>query len=383
MLVIQSLMQQKFMAMILCLALMLPPPITEEGLEKAYPYHKSGIYTYQIVNQQEKQITLCNIESTESRIVIPTELDGYQVYALGDAKEEYEGDIAGEIPNAMEGIRNTVEELVIPSSVKRVYEHAFLDCMKLQNVVLPEGIYLHCGSFSGCNSWDDIVLPMNASIEDGALPAIDLHTVEIGCILHAEDLFRGKIQKLIITPNTVSEINAAAGWFYVTAKEVIAPVNLKELAFNEVYGDCRAEKVYVNGKNTKVEANRLYNGGQLQGTVTFGEIYTVDKAKAISFAKKEKVTYHVKKTEVVTKVTSKKQKKNFVHQWKKAKTTVTSFQYKAKKKKWKKSTKNVPTVYEVYGKKTKKGKYQLLDTTKKTKVKTTCKYVKVKPVKTW
>nr|MBP3598369.1 leucine-rich repeat protein [Eubacterium sp.] len=382
MLIIQSLMQQKFMAMILCLALMLPLPFTDEGLEKAYPYHKSGIYTYQIVNQQEKQITLCNIESTEGRIVIPTELDGYQVYALGDAKEEYEGDIAGEIPNAMEGIRNTVEELIIPSSVKRVYEHAFLDCLKLRNVVLPEGIYLHSGSFVGCSNWDDIVLPVNASFEDNSLP-IDINTVEIGCHIHADDLFDGVIQKITITPNSVSTINVAAGWFYVTAKEVIAPVNLKELAFNEVYGDCRAEKVYVNGKNTKVEANRLYNGGQLQGTVTFGEIYTVDKAKAISFAKKEKVTYHVKKIEAVTKVTSKKQKKNFVHKWKKAKTTVTSFQYKEKKKKWKKSTKNAPTVYEVYGKKTKKVKYQLLTTTKKTKWKTTYKYVKVKPVKTW
>ena len=282
----------------------------------------------------------------------------------------------------MEGIRNTVEELIIPSSVKRVYEHAFLDCMKLQNVVLPEGIYLHSGSFVGCSNWDHIVLPANTHYEDDSLPVGDITTLEIGARIVSESLFKGVIQKIIITPNCLSNIDVASGWVFVTAKEVIAPVNLKELAFNDVYGDCRAEKVYVNGKNTKVEANRLYGGLRL-GTVTFGEIYTVDKAKAISFARKEKVTYHVKKTEAVTKGTSEKQKKNFVHQWKKAKTTVTSFWYKEKKKKWKKSTKKVPTVYEVYGKKTKKGKYQLLTTTKKTKWKTTYKYVKVKPVKTW
>ena len=64
--------------------------------------------------------------------------------------------------------------------------------------------------------------------------------------------------------------------------------------FNGVDGENAVEKLYVNGRDTKVEANES-RGHAVLGKVSFGEIFTVENAKAISFAKKQKITYHIKK----------------------------------------------------------------------------------------
>ena len=103
-------------------------------------------------------------------------------------------------------------------------------------------------------------------------------------------------------------------------------------------------------------------------------------AKAITFAKKQKITYHVKVADKVKKIVCKKKAKAYRYTWNKTKTTVYTCKFY---KKWEKTAKEVPTVYNVYGKKTKKGAYELLATTKAKKFTTVCKYVKVMPATEW
>lgn len=100
----------------------------------------------------------------------------------------------------------------------------------------------------------------------------------------------------------------------------------------------------------------------LNGDVTFGDIYTVDHAKAISFARKNKINYHVKQAGKVKKISSKKKGKTYQHSWKKAKTEVTSYRY---------------------NKKAKNGTYKRIASTTSEKIKTNYRYVKIKTSKIW
>ena len=106
-------------ALILCLVILVPcfPASAEET-----KYHRSGIYTYTILNEQEKQISICEIASQDKKITIPSELDGYQVYALGYESHFHNDDSV--IKEIGGGAKETLEELEIPSSVKYVYVFA-------------------------------------------------------------------------------------------------------------------------------------------------------------------------------------------------------------------------------------------------------------------
>lgn len=369
---------RQVMAVLLCAALLIPNTVSH-GEEKTC--YKSGIYTYYILNEQQKWISICGIDSTESRISIPSELDGYQVYALGYesyAHDNYEGfrELGGAIQECM-------EELVIPSSVKQVWAFAFTKCKKLKKVSLPEGITLGYASFSGCDNWKDIILPSNTTCEDSALPSESIHTLQISNSITGEFIFYGVIQKMTLSVKDQTVFSLAVPWVSVTVKQLVSPEDVEKLIFNFGDGKSRVEKLYVNGSDTKVEANRTFERYAVWGHVTFGEIFTVEDAKAISFARKNKIKYHVKSVEDAKKAIGKKKAGGYEHTWKKAKTTVASFRYDKSGKKWKKSTKEVPTVYKVYGKKSKTGKYRLLSTTKTRKVKSKYKYVRVEPVAVW
>lgn len=369
-------LNRALIAIIICAVLLAPYHISSAEETK---YYKSGIYTYEIVNEQEKQISICGIDSSESRVVIPSNLDGYQVYALGyksNVNDGYEG--GGEITG---GINEKMNELTIPSSVRRIWPYAFYGCKELRKVSLPEGITLGYACFGNCKKWNDIVLPSGTICEDRALPDC-INTMKISNSITADNGLYGVIQKMILADDGDTVFNLAACWVSVTVKQLIAPERAEKLMFNFGDGNHTVKKLYVNGGDTRIEANRT--DGQISwGHTTFGEIYTVEGAKAISFAKKNKITYHIKHADRVKKLLKKKKGKTYQYQWKKARTTVLSYKYNKSAKCWEKSKKNVPTVYEIYGKKNKGGKYRVVAATKAKRIRTNYKFVKVKPIKSW
>lgn len=364
--------------LVLCLALFFPGV---EAFAEEKKYCRSGIYTYFVMNEQEKQISICGIASSESSVTIPSELDGYQVYALGS--ESYEEDAYRTAAQIGGGIQENLEELIIPSSVRRIWPNTFANSKKLRRVSLPEGITLCNSCFSGCDNWKDILLPANTVCESGALPSGTVRTLQIGNhSVTAEAMFNGTIKKLVLSAGESSIFNLASSWVSLTVKELISPVGVEKLIFNYSDGKSHVEKLYVNDSETELEANRKH-GHVTWGTVTFGEIYTVEDAKAISFARKNKIKYHVKHADGVKKVTRKKKSNRYEHKWEKSAVKVTSFQYIKAKKKWKKSTREISALYRVYGKGNKAGRYQLIATTKAQKIKTKFKYIKTEPVADW
>ncbi|MCI9410591.1 MAG: leucine-rich repeat protein [Eubacterium sp.] len=370
---------RKIASLLLCIAFFVPGTVCRAQERN---YHTSGIYTYYILDELKKEISICAIDSTEKKIIVPSELDGYRVCALG--YESYAYDNYENFQEMGGKMKEHMEELVIPTSVRTVWAFAFKECKRLSKVSLPEGITLGYASFSGCNNWKDIVLPYNTICEESALPSDHVDTLQISNSIMGENIFFGVIQKMILSVKKDTVFSLAVPWVSVTVKQLISPKDATKLMFNFSDGESRVEKLYVNGKQTKIEANAEARMGYVtEGHVTFGEIYTVEGAEAIRFAKKNKIKYHVKRTAEVKKVIRKKKANTFLHTWKKAKTTILSCCFDKKRKTWKKSTKKVPAVYEIYGRKGKKGKYQQVGTTKQKKVKTKYKYVKVKPVSEW
>lgn len=352
---------------------------TASAEEKSYC--QSGIYTYFVMNEQEKQISICGIASIESSITIPSELDGYQVYALG--YESYEDDAYRTASQIGGGVQENLEELIIPSSVRRIWPSTFSGSRKLRRVSLPEGITLCNGCFSGCENWKDIIVPANVVCESGALPSGAIRTLQIGRdSAMAEAMFHGSIGTLTVSAGKSGVFNLASSWVSLTVQNLISPVGVKKLIFNYSDGKSHVRKLYVNDSETELEAN-CKHGYVTWGTVTFGEIYTVEDANAVSFARTNKIKYHEKKAVGVKRTARKKKGSSYEHTWEKSGTKVSSFRYSKSKGKWVKSVRQVPTRYQVYGKGSKSGRYQLIATTKARKIRTKFKYIKIEPVKIW
>ncbi len=119
-----------------------------------------------MLDEQKKEISICAVSSTEKKLVIPSELDGYRVRRIGYP----EGDHYEAAKKIGGGIDQYLEEIVIPDTVQRIQALSFYECKQLSKVTLPENITLGYACFSGCDRWKDIVLPHNTSCEDSALP---------------------------------------------------------------------------------------------------------------------------------------------------------------------------------------------------------------------
>ena len=87
-------LHQIVLVMLLGFCLLIPAVCHAEETQ----YHTSGVYTYYVLDEQKKEISICAVSSTEKELVIPSELDGYRVsrigYPEGDHYEEAKKSVA-------------------------------------------------------------------------------------------------------------------------------------------------------------------------------------------------------------------------------------------------------------------------------------------------
>lgn len=99
------------------------------------------------------EITITGYTGAEREIVIPKEIDGRPVTAIGErAFAHYD-----------------LTSVTFPNTLTYIGEYAFDDCETLTEVNLPDSLtYLGWYSFGGCDSLTELLLPKNT-----ALPAED------------------------------------------------------------------------------------------------------------------------------------------------------------------------------------------------------------------
>ena len=95
---------------------------------------------------------------TDSEIVIPEEIDGFTVTAIGK--------------NAFANY-NHIKSIVIPSTVESIGRFAFEHCNGLQHIALPDGIHVSDGAFYGCNGLTHAVIPSGISDMSGMFHRCD------------------------------------------------------------------------------------------------------------------------------------------------------------------------------------------------------------------
>ena len=405
---------KRFYAMILCLSLLFSQPLVKVGAEATstntstdtslsvpsptlppplsdvYDWNnkdmrrEADIFTYQILDESKKEAAIIRVNKAVKDLTVPSELDGYKIIGIGQMAMKgsniIEFDIDVKVSDLLE---DTLETLTVSKGIQYIGYSAFSDCKKLTSVKLPSDLdHIADYAFTRCISLKKIYIPESSYKRDYCYGVDICEHAFSYC--HIERLifetqkfrsfYRSSIGDLVLPKSKCREYIIEMNKTTINQLHVDPSVQSVYFYREDEYQDGQngtIEKIVVNGKKTKLH--------KPDSGISFGTLYTVPKAKSISWAKKYKHTYKVKSCGKMGKVTRKKQKAT----WKPVKTTVKTYNYKKQKKKWKTKSRNVKTYYKVYGKNSKKKSYKLIKTTTKTSCKTKYKYLKVQPVATW
>lgn len=171
---------------------------------------------------------------TDTEIIIPSEIDGIPVTAIGYDAFRY---------------RTWITSVTIPDSITDISYGAFEYCSSLKNIILHDGIIsIGEAAFAGCTSLTDIILPNKIiNLRDGAfanctsLTGINLpDSVEyIG-----QQVFQNCTSLASINiPNSVTFI----GWYAFlncsSLTEIIIPSSVTKMG-NAVFADCSSLTIY-------------------------------------------------------------------------------------------------------------------------------------------
>ena len=138
----------------------------ENNTDGTYNY---GDLTYKISNNSIT-ITGCNEDAVD--VVIPEEINGHKVVAIGDkAFRSHLKLNSVKIPNTVKTIGNNVFDYClylttvnIPDSVTHLGEYAFNDCQRLSSVTLSNSLTELCDyTFNNCYKLSEITLPDSIS----------------------------------------------------------------------------------------------------------------------------------------------------------------------------------------------------------------------------
>lgn len=353
--------------------LITPNPFIYNGVKGT-----SGIFTYKTLNDSG-DIEIIDIDTTESKLVIPAIIDGHQVKKINLETLTSDGQLLDLKANSVS--KNYVRELVISDGVEEICDHSFMEFANLEKITLAKNLHIGRAVFGTC--------PVKELIFNGGgigsynFPSCTLEQVKIeGEFYGAAQTFSDcKIKKVI-----VDAPYADVGGLFDDTKvnEMHVSKRVKRLTFAEVedINGNQLDRLYINGTKTRlVFDNDAMDLAQLN--VNIGTVYLESGAKGIADVKDEKLTYQVKKTGKAKTYTAKKQGSKYRATWEKVKTTIQTNKYNKSKKKWSKKTKNTKTMYQVYGRMKKSGKFKLIKTTAQRKITSKYMYIRVVPVKSW
>ncbi len=365
--------QKRFMSLIVLLAVLcttIMPVLPIQANIDQSKWITSGIYQYEILNTDMKTATLWQINSSQPNIEIPKTIDGYTIIRVGGIDDEWD------YHNVMGKYSSTLKRLTIPNTVMNIGPLAFGGCENLERVDFPKKGNLFIGrwAFEDCSKLVNVTL-YSANLGGGSFRSkkkrVELTNVELGCDDGDGPGYNFKTPDVIVlNGNSICSICDFRG------KQCVKEIYLNDEAHLRFCSErvfISVNKLFVNGTSAS------FSGEEIRAH----NIYTIPSAKAIKAARKAHVTYHVKSTGSMKKVTRKKKGKKYRYSWKPVKTTIKTYKYKGKKKGWKCTKKKAATQYNVYAKKKRLDNFQLIKTTKKKQLTTSYKYVKVKPVKIW
>ncbi|MBO5486882.1 MAG: leucine-rich repeat protein [Eubacterium sp.] len=307
--------------------LIVPNPIPVQSQQENYSistnmkWKTSGIFSYEITNEEKKEVTLRRMNTINQIVEIPEKIDNYTVVGVGEMCEEK--CIVSE--NEVLLYPNQVQKLIVPPTVKIIGSYAFAGCSSLEAIEFnhSEKLTIYQNAFANCER----------------LQKLDLNHMKIG-----PDAFAGLHPIKSVYLNDVSfysidlcETSTGIRPFGTrTVKNLYLSSAMK--SFN-IPKETSIQHLYVNGRKTTLSGNK-------QACKKIKTLHTVASAKAISFARKRKINYETLKIcGKVSNIKKKKTSSGTQYTWKKVTTKAIGYQYKGKK--WRKKTHTIPTYYRV------------------------------------
>ena len=120
------------------------------------------------VNEDGESVTLTKYSGSDTEVIIPSELGGKPVTAIGEDAFFKNKTITGvKIPEGVTSIGNSafsycnsLTEVTIPKSVTSIGDNAFSGCDSLTKATIPEGVTsIGDYAFSGCSSLTEVTIP--------------------------------------------------------------------------------------------------------------------------------------------------------------------------------------------------------------------------------
>lgn len=337
----------------------------------------SGIFTYQTINDVG-DVEIIDIDTTESKLVIPAIIDGHQVKKINLETVTSDGQLLDLKANLVS--KNYVRELVISEGIEKICDHSFLKFTNLENITLAKNLQIGDAVFGTC--------PVKElTINGGGIGNCNFFDCEFKQIKIEGKFYGGdKTFDRCTVKKVIVDIDAPYGYVggifaNTKVKEMYVSKNVKKLEMVGQWGEeNQLDKLYIEGVKTRLILKDQYVP---HGTLNISTVYLESGAKAIADARKGKLAYQVKKTGKAKTYAAKKQGSKYRATWKKVKTTIQTNKYNKSKKMWSKKTKKTKTMYQVYGREKKSGKFKLIKTTAQRKITSKYKYIQVVPVKSW
>jgi hypothetical protein len=313
---------------------------------------QSQDFTYSILDENKKEITITKISNAKGEIVIPGELDGYKVVCLGVPLSNFSAYEEGLYnPKSQYSVFeqediDKVTGLFIPEGIKHIGIAAFMDMDHLKQISLPDSLEtIGIDSFAN-DGIEELVLPRNLKHIDLCAfydcKSLKKVTVNSSNVMGGGEYPSFKFCKNLelVTWGNVKHANVDL-FELSTIKRVIIPSSVKTV---EMTG-CNIETLIMKGENTNFVTNK--DIGKLYWNDKFS-IILPESAIAINTIKKLDVDYQGVSLPKAMTVTI---------------TKVTDNNIQKTKLTWNKQ--NNITKYQIYYSESKNGKYQLLKETEK------------------
>lgn len=353
---------------------------TEKSPHDSEKWITSGAYTYRVINENSKIIEIRGIDCEESRLVIPSQIDGYTVIGVGYYHDAGLPNAALEECLPLTGsARKHVTEISIPETVDVIGAKAFSYFEKLKTVNFPENMdFIRERAFTGCEAMEKLELPNHVTIEGGAFFGCSyLEELIIRCVKFESWAFSDEISVLRIGRAGNSLLELGKGLDFAKIETCIVDSDVEAVDFSGTLGEpSRIDTLIVNGKDTKLKYRK--NAGS---EFVFQKMKVRKNAKAIAFARRNRINYETRTVGAVEKIKCKEKNGKYRFSWRTDKTSVSHHIYR--RDRWRVFNREIETTYRVWGKEGEHRIYYDLGTVDEGKITTAYPHIKVKPVRTW
>lgn len=215
--------------------------------EPSETYKASPVSDFEYTISSTDAIIIDKYIGKDETVVIPNEIEGYEVVAIN---------IAAFAQN------ETMEKVVLPDSVKQIWNKAFFDCSNLKEIVFGENLeFIAEEAFENCTSLKEINLPPNlnkilsrafrncSSVTKITIPKCSTYT--LGTFANCTSL------KEVVFEEGTQIINSVAFNNATSLETLTIPASVKQIISNtffDSYTNLKSIKFLGDAPNTQINS---------------------------------------------------------------------------------------------------------------------------------